>query len=325
MSTFVREFTRKKHMDFSNFSLDKFYSEEVPLKDLLVDSAYYPASGDDGFPMRVCNMSWADLKVNSYIYCDFAFTRKEVEEGILGSIHGYTKIAERWLDAEEFIPKGWKLNLYGAPKEKYRDRRFADRPDPEHFALWRIFHRWNYKSDSFGPEYLSFLYVGGEGFATYQQLYCENKVAPKLLFFVQPHDMCAPADDWTSDKSAFFRMIKDNHECAPEWVACGDHGDIEAALRVWNMEELGAKTLGYGGAFKSPFDRDVQFEPVDIPNNGTIRYMKAKKVVVGDRSFLSVDFLKHSILYEIIDNSVTAEQLVTKIVKRGSIDYHNKW
>lgn len=302
-------------MDFSNFNKDEFYTGKVPLKDILKGSAYYPACCDDGFPIKVCNMVWSSFGINSFVYCDFAFTREEVKHGALGYICGYVNVAERWLTPEEYIPQDWQLNLYGAPEEQYLDRRVKGDPDVEHFAVWRIYKREQHKDEMHGPEYMSFLFVGGEGFATYHQLYCANMVAPKVLFFVQYCDMIGVAPDWESTQSAFHGMFKANHDCAPEWVASGDHGCISYAIRVWNMEELGAKTLGYtdGETMRKIVGEDAQYEPMDCP---PLRG-RVSRAVLGDRVFLIICYnCFGEIIYEIIDKNVSCEELLQQMVKR---------
>ena len=295
----------------------------IPLKEILQGSAYYPGSGKDGFPMKVCNTKWADLRINSFVYCDFAFSKEEIQRGVLGVIAGYYLVAERWLEPEEYIPQEWSLNLYDSPNENYRDRRFDSDPEVEHFAVWRIYQRTIHKDDSHGPEWLSFLFVSGEGYATYQQLYLWNKVAPKLIFFVQYYDMIAPKDDWESPQSAFHKMFKANHECAPEWVSSGAHNTIEFALRVWNMDELGARVLGYKNReeVEALISNGATVEQIDCPVLGN----RTRKVEAGGRVYLLIGYATGTIVYEIIDKDLSCEKLLTQIVKEGYSAHHRKW
>ena len=305
-------------MDLSTINI----KGEVPLKEILQGSAYYAGSNDDGFPMKVCNKMWGDLGINSFVYCDFFFTREEIKSGVLGVIAGYNLVNERWLGQEEFIPREWSLNLYSTPKEKYLDRFWTDGPEPEHFAVWRIYKRTIHKDDSHGPEWLSFLYVCGEGFATYQQLYCHNKVAPKLIFFVNYWSMHRPQDDWESPQSAFFKMIKANHECAPEWVSHGNHNAIKYALRVWNMEELGARMVGYKNEeeLKALIGEEAAMEQIKHPILGE----SVRRVVSEDKVYLLIE-CSGTIVYEIIDKRLSCEELLAQIVKTGAVSLKNKW
>lgn len=306
-------------MDFSSVNI----KGEVPLREILQDSAYYPGSGDDGFPMKVCNTKWSDLGINSFVYCDFGFSRKEIKRGALGVIAGYNLVGERWLEPEEYIPQEWRLNLYGATTEKYRDRRFANDAEVEHFAVWRIYKRTIHKDDSHGPEILSFLFVNGEGFASYQQLYCWNKVSPKLIFFIQYWDMCAPKDDFESTQSAFFRMIKANHECAPEWVSCGHHDAVRFALRVWNLSKLGLKMVGYKSTeeVNNLIGEEASQEQIDCP----ILYHNARKVSSGNRVYLLIKYCNDTIVYEIIDKNRSCEEVLSQIVKAGDSQCRSGW
>ena len=296
-------------MDFSNFSLDSFYKRDVPLKEILADSLYYPASHNDGFPIKVCNTQWSELCVNSFVYCDFAFTLEEVLDGALGTMCGYDVIARRVLSKDEYIPKECSLDLYGTPLERYGDRRFDGDPEVKHAAVWYIYKRRSYKDDSFGPEMLSLLFVIGEAFASYQQLYCWSKVSPKVIIFAAYHDMIGRTNDFESTNSALFRMIKANPECAPEWVAQGDHEYLSHALRCWHMEEIGAKTLGCIPDFKG-FDNFTDVETVvceEFPRG----VWKAKD---GDDVVFGVGYLSGSIVYKIIDKSLSCEDILKRMV-----------
>ena len=214
-------------MDLSNLDLELFYNDVIPLREILEGSAYYPACFDDYYPLNFCISEWGHLGINSFVYCDFAFTAKDVKRNALHDIPGYKKIAERWLHDYEYIPADWKLNLYGTPQEKYKDRRFGEGPAVTPFGVWRIYERKRNRNDSFGPKRLSFLFICGEGLATYQQLYYCNSVSPKILFFVQYYDMIGPADDWESPECAFQQTLRDGTRCTPKFIVQGCHGRVE--------------------------------------------------------------------------------------------------
>ena len=58
-------------MKLDHLTADLIANGPVPLDDMLKDSLYYPASYDDGTPIKLCNTTWQGLGVNSYVYCDF--------------------------------------------------------------------------------------------------------------------------------------------------------------------------------------------------------------------------------------------------------------
>lgn len=159
-----------------------------PLKTVLQDSLYYPACGKDGSPVRHANA----LKVNSFVYADTFTTHDDLDRALATeSFRGYRIVGQRDLTPDDLLPHGWELRLPKGCNETvhkaYADAmRRADASPSTAFGCWIVFERDPTLSDQHGPASLSLLYIRGEGAATYQALYVEQKILPKILAIIRP-------------------------------------------------------------------------------------------------------------------------------------------
>jgi hypothetical protein len=290
------------------FQCEEFYDTPLPLKALLKNSAYYPGCGFDTFPIMVANIKWKHLGINSFIMCDFGVKTSEIQHSKNMVIYGYERVASRVISPKEYKPKGWKLNLFDTPVEKYSDRQFPNAPRVRSSAVWQIYQRCS-DNEALGPEFLSVLFVIGEGFATYHQLYYYNNIAPKLLFFVQYYDMIGPAPNWEGRDALFYRMIQTNLQCAPEWVACGCHNQIDYCTRIWNVDELGVKIIR-------------EYEREEILANCQERKELDKTICPcrgwvaqsGDKNIICLHVGAIHILYEVINQTRAVEDILKDLI-----------
>jgi hypothetical protein len=292
----------------SQLSPQEFYYAPIPLKALLESSAYYPGCGFDAFPIIVANTKWRHLGIDSFIMCDFGVKVSEIQHGRNMKIDGYHCVTSRVISPKEYIPKGWKLNLFEVPAETYHDRRFPNDPRVRRSAVWQIYQRYS-DNEALGPEMISVLFVIGEGFATYHQLYYHHNIPPKLLFFVQYCDMCGPMPNWEGRDSLFYRMIQTKLQCAPEWVVSGCHNDIDYGARIRNGEEFGVRIIReyeHEEILKNCQERK-ELDRTICPCRGWI-YQNI------DKRIICLDVCRVHILYEVINKNRSVEEILKDLI-----------
>lgn len=291
----------------SQLSQEEFYEAPVPLKELLDNSAYYPGCHLDTFPIVVTNTKWRHLGIDSFIMCDFGVKVSEIHRRDMG-IDGYQCVASRVISPKEYIPKGWKLVLFGTPAEKYSDRQFPVCPRVRRPAVWQIYQRYS-TNENLGPETISILFVIGEGFATYHQLYYQHNISPKLLFFVQYYDMCGPRPNWEGRDSLFYRMIQTKLQCAPEWVAAGCHNHIDYGARIRNVEKFGVRIIREceHEAILENCQEQKELDRTLCPCRGWISQSADKRIIC-----LAVCGIH--ILFEVIDKNRSVEEILKALI-----------
>ena len=298
-----------KNLDFlSQFSQKEFYDAPFPLKSLLENSAYYPGCNFDIFPIVIANTKWRHLGINSFIMCDFGVKVSEIQDCRNLKIDGYGCVASRVISSKEYIPKGWKLNLFETPAEKYSDRRFPNDTRERRSAVWQIYQRYS-DNEALGPEIISVLFVIGEGFATYHQLYYHNNISPKLLFFVQYYDMCGPKPNWEGRDSLFYRMIQNNLQCAPEWVVTGHHNHIDYGIRVRNGEEFGVRIIREyeQDAILENCQERKELDKTLCPCSGWVSHS-------GDKEIINFNACEIHIQYEVIDKKRPVGEILKDLI-----------
>ena len=184
-----------------------------PLRKLLKDSLYYPASGFDGNPIRHLAGN-----IHSFIYVDYgyerdAFDRALHEEGFLG----YEILAARTVTEQELVPHGWRptppLPYEGRPSE-------GDCKAP--FCLWVVMQRRADMSPSHGPERFSLLYLCADGAAAFQAIYVANGLAPRAIALIQPgHGFGGNYTDFTDPELILARSVLGNPAGQPELLLYG--------------------------------------------------------------------------------------------------------
>ena len=283
----------------------------VPLEALLRDSVYYPASYDDGMPIKLCNTTWRKLGVDSYVYCDFLLS---VEDFLAQAhtMHGYHVLGHRFLDQSEYVPEGWKLECVPEPVDGrrggYHDT-FLGGDGPEHKACWVVFERDAAKGPLHGPERLSVLYVCGEGLATFQQLYCSRRLAPKMICFIQCWGFAGNWTDFSACGAPFHLTFRKYRESVPEWLCFGYHDDIAGAVRLRDHDHVGVRLVGYMSRGRV----NERNNCVPVRSRG---YVDAVTYFHGDRSFLAVSIfpLMEYAVYDISCTRLDLDALLDRII-----------
>lgn len=137
---------------------------------------YYPGAGNDGQPIALFNKAHA---AHAYIYVDYGVSRDRVTQfatphpdhryyGVLG----YETITTVEVAPPELIPYGWIPHL--TPEETRFSTRYL-KENVQRFALLFVFQRLPEYGEEHGAHRFALLYVGADGFATYDALFCQPR------------------------------------------------------------------------------------------------------------------------------------------------------
>jgi hypothetical protein len=155
-----------------------------PLRDLLNDSLFYPASGIDGTPIRY----WIP-GILSFVYVDTSVTKTTYEYVIHNEPpKGYSVLAYRYLNPSDLAPNGYEIELHkDIDAETYISRMHMVGASPAtSFALWTVFERDENLNDDHGPARFSLLFIRAEAIATYQAIFIGNQVCPHAIAILRP-------------------------------------------------------------------------------------------------------------------------------------------
>ena len=130
---------------------------EFPVRALLYNSVYYPASAFDGGVIRDCNVNRKDWKILSFVYVDYMATERDLSETDMP--RGYHILGERRLTEAELVPNGWTPQLppnFDMQRYQHTVGSFANRHP---FATWLVFERLPEFGEDHGPKRFSLLYL----------------------------------------------------------------------------------------------------------------------------------------------------------------------
>ena len=192
---------------------------EFPVRALLYNSVYYPASEFDGGVIRDCNVNRKDWNVLSFVYVDYMATERRLAETDMP--RGYRILGERRLTEADLVPNGWVPQLPpDFDMERYQDRirRFASKHP---FATWMVFERLPGFGEDHGPKRFSLLFLCADGVATYQALYWTHGLCPRAIAIIQPGGFGGNWTDFFKKDAPLYWTVSHNPAGMPEYVYCG--------------------------------------------------------------------------------------------------------
>ena len=187
-----------------------------PLRDLLRDSFYYPASGFDGTPVKYFAGHFL-----SFVYVDYGRTcddfKRELEHP---GFDGYELVGFRSVGTQELAPEGWRP----MPPDPVSHTGWIQNP----FGVWSVFQRRDDVPEDHGPSRFSLVYLCADGVAAFQAFYVTNAIAPKAMAIVQP-GVGILGGNYTRFKDPeeiLFRSVLLTSGGLPDILVYGGNGDL---------------------------------------------------------------------------------------------------
>lgn len=144
-------------------------------------TVYYPGSGFDGQPVRLCSLSHA---AHTFVYVDYGIDEASIMQELLNPVygfHGYEPIHSEYVSKETLRPRGWTAHI--EPHEAMHAPG-GDDGSPAPYARFVVLKREEELDYRHGPRRLAILFVGGDGYATFDALYCQGDGTPAPFMLV---------------------------------------------------------------------------------------------------------------------------------------------
>ena len=231
--------------------LDEITETEVrdaplPMKQLLENSVYYPASGTDGSPVQ-----YLHHLSRSFIYVDYGISLEKLKEDmILEGFKGYEIYAEREVKSHEITPRNyrkynfashsdvgfnswsyiWKFDTIPHEHPTKKDGNPLTHYDSgwaQPFKmLWTIWERIPEFGEDHGPKRISLLSLCAEGVASYDALYYSWKTKPLVFCIRRPGT--SSGCNWTDFRQTghiMHRLVKNNPAGMSKYMLVDDQLD----------------------------------------------------------------------------------------------------
>jgi len=227
-----------------SLTTEQVQNEPLPLRLLLWNSMYYPASGLDGGLIKYCNTQGRDIGVCSYVYCDYNTKEDELCNNVADHFRGYTIFAHRSVGVGELGVKRLSMEpIDDRAKNKHLT------PEGEPFCHWFIMERDSDFGDEHGPKRFSLLFLCCEGVTAYVQLYSQNEILPKALAIIQPGT--GFGGNWTDfrDYNAPLSFVLRHIPYMPRYIFNGGMGNSEEDYThlQWDEYAIEDKVANYYG------------------------------------------------------------------------------
>ena len=220
-------------------------------------TVYYPGSGEDGQPVKLCALSHAAHK---FIYVDYRVSEDTIRDRLRwvggDGFRGYSIEHKQKVSEHELRPGGWQAHAKKSelPGQFYR---FASVVP---YALFVVLKRDNEIDDSHGPEYLAILFIGGDGYATYDALYCQKDgTPPPFLIVIEDCQFGGGLDRFGAD--GLLEKIARRCGVLPKCLLVGngepwgEYEDSGAEAEPGGMHGRMATLVGYSVATRVRVDR----------------------------------------------------------------------
>jgi len=188
----------------TDISQENISTHQITIVKLLENSLYYPSSGSDGVPI-----SKFAGPIRSFIYVDYGFTREELYKKFK-----YNIIATRQLTKSELIPNGWQPNWHSSDGDPSRYLNSRIQP----FCEWIIFEINGIRC--------SLLFLCADGVATYQALYKNNRIAPKIIAMIQTGVIHGNWTNYSDPNAILHKTVFSLDSITPEYLFHGGYHQL---------------------------------------------------------------------------------------------------
>lgn len=195
-------------------------------------TVYYPGSGVDGQPVKICCLAHA---AHAFVYVDYKFQQQDIEEIIdglnpnEGNFRGYQIEYREEVSETELRPDRWTPHIERSelPDNPYWFVSNSFVP----FALFVILYREANYDEKHGPERLAILFIGGDGHATFDALYCQSDdTSAPYLVVIHDHGFGGNYNQFGRD--GILSRIADECKVFPAWQLVADNSN------EWNGYKL---------------------------------------------------------------------------------------
>jgi hypothetical protein len=203
--TWLNDFSRE-----SQFVATEFFNSRI---------VYYPGSGFDGQPVE---MFGSTHSAHCFVYADYGVQQDAIRNQLNDPRHGfrgYETFCRIELTERDLVPNGWKAHITAGERRQANTCRAPIKDQP--YGLVEILTRKAGFDETHGAKKLAILFLGADGVATYDALFCQQTARP-------PFAIVLPNQGFGGNYTAFGRdgllaKIAERTKTFPELLLCADN------------------------------------------------------------------------------------------------------
>jgi hypothetical protein len=195
-----------QHRPGDRFDRNAFFSSHV---------VFYPGSGTDGHPVQLFGSTHS---AHTFIYADYGVTADRVKQELApdgNPFAGYRTLDFIQLQMHDLTPQGW------TPHAGPQDYRFVS---TEPYGFVEILERTENKDDQHGPRRLALLFLGADGIATYDALFCQGDSTPApLAVLIEDYGFGGQYPDGKFGRPGLLERIARQCAVMPRWLLVAEN------------------------------------------------------------------------------------------------------
>ena len=189
---------------------------------------YYPGSGTDGHPVKLFGST---NSAHCFVYADYGVEQNAVKTELEHPTHrfrGYQTLARLDLTELDLLPRGWTPHIDSPEVAQDRYRVVTARP----FGFLEVLEREQEFDDNHAPCRLAILFLGADGIAAYDALFCQrDSVSPPFAVVVQDHGFGGNYDRF--GRGGLLEHVARGCNVIPKWLLVAENSDSwDGFLRV---------------------------------------------------------------------------------------------
>lgn len=182
---------------------------------------YYPGHGRDGHPVKLFGSSHS---AHCFIYVDYMVDKAAILDSLTNQdprfhrrFKGYNTIERLHLSQADLVPDGWKPNVTLKNQSTFGRDITPFTP----FGFLEVLERDAELDDLHGASRLAVLFLGADGIATYDALFCQpNKIYPPFAVLIQDHGWGGNYDKFGKD--GLLEQIASHCQVFPQFLLVAD-------------------------------------------------------------------------------------------------------
>lgn len=223
------------------FSRDHFFSSRI---------VYYPGSGSDGQPVKLFGSAHC---AHCFIYADYGIAQNELEQelnDLQSRFRGYRTLYRVQLRQQELLVSGWTPHI--SPTDSNLAKAITGKTGNSPYGFMEILAREDGYGDDHGPLRLAILFLGADGVAAYDALFCQESGAElPYALVLQDHGF---GGNYTSfGRGGLLDRLAKRCKVLPTWLLVGEN------TKPWSeytcVPEVSAEPGGMHGTLRSLYQK----------------------------------------------------------------------
>ena len=180
-------------------------------------TVFYPGSGFDGQPIQFFN---SERLAHCYIYVDYGLDQQKILKTISdrgSGFRGYKSFARIPLTQNDLTPRGWTPHI---TPNQVRGKSFVSGFTTP-FAFLEIMERESSYDDSHGAKRFAVLFLGADGIASYDAIFCQGANLAPWAIVLQDHGFGGNWDTFGGDST--LECLAVNQNVFPEYLLCAEN------------------------------------------------------------------------------------------------------